>query len=671
MKCSNCNKEIEDSSAFCPFCGAKVENVAEVKEEKKDTNVEEKTQDVAEEPVVEEKKEVVVEEKHEEVKAEEPKVESTEKVTSTVNTTSNTTNSQKKQRHSIITLAIGIAIILVILIIALVAVGAKSPEKLYKSFIKSQVTEMLAGDAVTSNSANVSTTVEISTDISSLKDVADGLRVDSNVQYNIEDKQAVVSLNVDKKTDSYLALKSMADLSQNKVYVSESNLFDKVIMADISEEYQDMIKEYTGEEGITVPSKSTAKKAAKEVYSAIDDNLSKDLFTRQSVTVNISGKDKKVKDNQMTITSEQLKDVIQNVTKTLKMDNDFLSCYTDRDEVVEALDQLETAVDDLDDEDMTINIHYYTSGLTNKFVGVAVVASSSSNYEAILEVINTSKNVYEINLKETQYSSTSTVATATLTVNKLSKNEKDVTLSTELEDYGNLSVRVAYSASYNKAIEAMDTSSAVDYNDLTDEDMETIYTNFEDSKLYEAFSSYIDDALDSLGISSSPTTKRDVPAGITLGKDQSFVESYDDDVVVFTVPTTFEEEYSGLSYQRFSKDDKTKETAYIDVDCNWDTLEEYENSIDTTASYYTEASGYKDVKVSDREEVKVGDNTFYKKTLEYTYESGSYSYTQKTTYYYIEINDEYVYSVEVDDQDGIVKDTEIEKMLTIDVTLAN
>jgi len=46
------------------------------------------------------------------------------------------------------------------------------------------------------------------------------------------------------------------------------------------------------------------------------------------------------------------------------------------------------------------------------------------------------------------------------------------------------------------------------------------------------------------------------------------------------VPASFEEEYAGLSYQRFSKDSKTKETAYIDVDCNWDTLEEYEETIE-------------------------------------------------------------------------------------------
>ena len=51
MKCSNCNKEIEDGSAFCAFCGAKVEN---------DTKVQETVPEVEETPVEDVKEEKVV-----------------------------------------------------------------------------------------------------------------------------------------------------------------------------------------------------------------------------------------------------------------------------------------------------------------------------------------------------------------------------------------------------------------------------------------------------------------------------------------------------------------------------------------------------------------------------------------------------------------------------------
>lgn len=665
MKCSKCNNEIEEGCAFCPSCGTKVEEVKETEEVKtQEESTEVKTQEVAEEPVVEtkeENKDVVKEEvKKEEVKetvnAETPKKE----------------GSKEKQRHSVITMAIVmVAIILVVAIIAVVALCSKSSEKLFKGFIKSAITELYAGDAATSNSANINASVELSTDINEIKEVVDGLKVATNVQYNLSDKQVVLGLNLDKKTDSYLSLNSMVDFKDNQVYLSEPNLYDKVIKVEIPEEYQDMIKEYLGEDDFAPVDKAVAKKAAKEIYSTIDANLSKDLFTSEKVTVNINGKDKKVTDNKLTITFEQLKSAVESTTKSLKMNNKFLECYKDRDQIIEALDVIEDAVDELDEEEITVTVHYYTSGLTNKFVGVAIVASNDYGNEVIFEVVNTEKNVYEINLKETQYSSTETVATAKLVVNKSTNKEKDFSLSMDVEDEGNIQLRVVTSEVYNKGIEALNTSNAIEYTDITDEDYEEIYNNFMNSKLYEVFSPYLEDAVDSLvPDDESTSTNRDVPAGITLKDGQSFVESYDDDVIVFDVPATFEEEYAGLSYQRFSKEDKTKETAYIDVDCNWDTLEEYEDYIDSNVEYYNEEDGYKDVKVSDREELEVNGVKFYKKIFQYTYQSGSFSYTKTTTYYYTPITDEYVYSVEIDDEDGIVTDAEIKKMLTIDVTLS-
>ena len=665
MKCSKCNNEIEEGCAFCPSCGTKVEEVKETEEVKtQEESTEVKTQEVAEEPVVEtkeENKDVV----KEEVKKEEVK--------ETVNVeTPKKEGSKEKQRHSVITMAIVmVAIILVVAIIAVVALCSKSSEKLFKGFIKSAITELYAGDAATSNIANINASVELSTDINEIKEVVDGLKVATNVQYNLSDKQVVLGLNLDKKTDSYLSLNSMVDFKDNQVYLSEPNLYDKVIKVEIPEEYQDMIKEYLGEDDFAPVDKAVAKKAAKEIYSTIDANLSKDLFTSEKVTVNINGKDKKVTDNKLTITFEQLKSAVESTTKSLKMNNKFLECYKDRDQIIEALDVIEDAVDELDEEEITVTVHYYTSGLTNKFVGVAIVASNDYGNEVIFEVVNTEKNVYEINLKETQYSSTETVATAKLVVNKSTNKEKDFSLSMDVEDEGNIQLRVVTSEVYNKGIEALNTSNAIEYTDITDEDYEEIYNNFMNSKLYEVFSPYLEDAVDSLvPDDESTSTNRDVPAGITLKDGQSFVESYDDDVIVFDVPATFEEEYAGLSYQRFSKEDKTKETAYIDVDCNWDTLEEYEDYIDSNVEYYNEEDGYKDVKVSDREELEVNGVKFYKKIFQYTYQSGSFSYTKTTTYYYTPITDEYVYSVEIDDEDGIVTDAEIKKMLTIDVTLS-
>lgn len=662
MKCSKCNNEIEEGSAFCVFCGAKVEEEPKVSEEVvQESEVKDQTQNVAEEPVVETKEEVKAEEKVEK-----------EEVKATVQDTTADKGAENKKRHSVITIAIlAVAAIVVLLITLLtVALCSKGPERLYKDVIKSAITELYSGEAITATNANINASVELSTDISDLKDQLDGIKVATNVQYDFNEKQALLGVNLDKKTDNYLSAKAMVDLAKNEVYVSESNLFDKVIKAEIPEEVRTQIKEYLGEDENLAVDKRVGKTIAKKISAAVNNSLNKEIFAREKVVVNLNGKDKKVKDNTLTLTAEEMKEVVENIVNTLKMDNEFLECYEDRDEIIDSLDRIESGCEDLEDSEEKITIHYYTSGIANDFVGVVFVISEDEYNEKIIEVVKTSKTVYEINLKETSYGSTETIETIIITVNKANKNEKDITIAMDFEDVGNIKLNIVTSQQYNKGIEALDTANAVNYEELTEEDYGKIYENLMSSKLNELLSTYMGDFEETLNPDSDDTSDdRDVPAGINLKKGQSFVESYDDDVIVFDVPTSFEEEYAGLSYQRFSKEDKTKETAYIDVDCNWDTLEEYEESIDSNTEYYTEEDGYTNVKVSDREEVKVGDNTFYTKTFQYTYKSGSYSYTQKQVYYYMPITDEYVYSVEIDDADEIVTTKEIEKLLTIDVTL--
>lgn len=676
MKCSKCNQEIEDTNAFCPFCGEPVKKEENVEQEtvapEENVKPEESSQQEEQEKVqesVNEVKEVekeVVKEKTNEVVKENTVTEvKTNEVKKEDN--KNNSNSQNKKRHSVITmLVLGIIAIAIILIVILALVfTTKSPEKLYKDFIDSALSSLYTGDASTASSANITSTVEMTTTIDELKDAINGLKVNVNAQYDIATKQMVFGLNLDQNSDSYIAAKAMLDANNNAIYVNESNLYDKNIKLDVPEEYKETLNEiFAQSESVN---KSAQKKAANKISDAINNNLPKEKFTKENVVVNINGKDKKVKDNTLTLTVEEFKTALENAANSLKLDNEFLDLYANRDEIIASLDMFIDSLDELSYVDGTIAIHYYTSGLTNKFVGVAVVIDDSST-EAIFELINTEKNVYELNLKATNYGETQDILSAKITVNKSTDTEKDMLVSVNIPDAGTIDFKILATAQYDKGIEVMDTNNSVAYEEMTQEDMEKISENYQNSKLYEVLSAYGLNLDGSLG-GSDYTDDRDVPAGITLKQGQSFVQSYDDDTVIFNVPNSLEEEYAGLSYQSFSKQHNTKSTAYIDVDVNWDTLEEYEDSITSLAEYYTEEDGYRDVKVTDREEVEIAGNTYYKRVFSYTYGTGSYSYTSVQTYYYLPITDEYVYSVEIDDDDGIVTDSDIEKLLTIDVVL--
>ena len=692
MKCSNCGNEVDPNSAYCPVCGTKVgaEPTPNPVEPAQEPVVDNGYVAPAQEPIVEEP--IQQQPVQEEIPVQQPVTPAQEPVyqepvqqpvqpvvEQPVQQTVQQTVQQPVQqaqptyqaapepkkanggsKHSVITLACIIAAVAVVIgVLCLVLFGAKSPEKIYKGMLSKAINESLAGEAMTSNTANITSTITVSTDIDDAKDMLDGLSIDANVQYDKAAQQAVVALNVAKGKEKYLNLRAMGDLINKVAAVEETNLYKKMVKADIPDEFYDAIEEVLGKDYTFESDASACKKAAKILYSTIESNIKPEWFSKEKVTTQENGK---LTDNILTIRETELEDVIVATVKSLRTNNDFLNCFTYRDEIVDMLDSIQDEVEDMSDEDVVYTIHYYTKG--NKFAGAAIVHKDEYyEEEEIIEIEKKSKKEYEIRVEENDGRNLEVLQTIKVVANKLEKNNVDVEVTMEVEDEGYITIAMATTAKYNKAIELLDVDSAVDYTELTEDDIQEIMDNLEESPLYDLVEQYVGTAT-SIGGGDDDT--RTPPAGITLQPGQNFVASYDDDVVVFGVPNSFEEEYGGSSYVRFSKEDKTKYTAYIDVDCEWDSLDEYRDYLKNTVSYYSEDNGYSNVKLSDEETVKVGDKSFYKRTFTYTYGS----YTAKRTYYYTPVTEEYTYAIEIDDDDEIVTSSELEKLLTIQITLA-
>ena len=687
MKCSNCGNEVDPNSAYCPVCGTKVgaEPTPNPVEPAQEPVVDNGYVAPAQEPIVEEP--IQQQPVQEEIPVQQPVTPAQEPVQQPVQpvveqpvqqTVQQTVQQPVQQaqptyqaapepkkanggsKHSVITLACIIAAVAVVIgVLCLVLFGAKSPEKIYKGMLSKAINESLAGEAMTSNTANITSTITVSTDIDDAKDMLDGLSIDANVQYDKAAQQAVVALNVAKGKEKYLNLRAMGDLINKVAAVEETNLYKKMVKADIPDEFYDALEEVLGKDYTFESDASACKKAAKILYSTIESNIKPEWFSKEKVTTQENGK---LTDNILTIRETELEDVIVATVKSLRTNNDFLNCFTYRDEIVDMLDSIQDEVEDMSDEDVVYTIHYYTKG--NKFAGAAIVHKDEYyEEEEIIEIEKKSKKEYEIRVEENDGRNLEVLQTIKVVVNKLEKNNVDVEVTMEVEDEGYITIAMATTAKYNKAIELLDVDSAVDYTELTEDDIQEIMDNLEESPLYDLVEQYVGTAT-SIGGGDDDT--RTPPAGITLQPGQNFVASYDDDVVVFGVPNSFEEEYGGSSYVRFSKEDKTKYTAYIDVDCEWDSLDEYRDYLKNTVSYYSEDNGYSNVKLSDEETVKVGDKSFYKRTFTYTYGS----YTAKRTYYYTPVTEEYTYAIEIDDDDEIVTSSEIEKLLTIQITLA-
>lgn len=662
MKCPNCNKEIDDGSVFCTFCGQPIDAKPAAEEAVKVEDapiVEEKVEEVIadDEPIVEEKPAAAP--VQEEV-AKQPEAVKKEEYTVAPKATSGQ-NAQTKKRHSIITIAILAGVIVFAIIIGIVCLAlGNNPEKVYKSMITSASESIIANDVATNSKANLTTAVELETDIDELEDVIDELAVSANIQYDLDTREVLAKAKIDKGSESYLDGQVFVNLLEKKIYVGETNLFDKLVSIEIPEEVLDAVEEVWDEDEELTVDKSVAKKAAKRFAKAINDNLLPEYFSSQKVTVNINGKDKKVTDNALVLEGDDFVKAYVNALETLKDDKEFLACYKDEDQIKDALEILLDEMEDVEFEGC-IEAHYYTSGLFNSFVGAAIVSTDEYDDQAVIEIVAQDKKTYDVALKAISYGDEEELLNAKVIVNKMTDKEVDMEVELDIEDEGTLKVKFACATVYGKAVEALDISKAVAMEDLSDDNKTEITDNLEDSPLYELLEDYMyedDYTYD------DDDSDYDLPEGVTLNEGEGCVLTYDDDVVKFLVPSTFEEDYGGNSYRAYSKE-VDYDYAEVDVDAEYATIDEYSEEIADSLDYLEDMEGYSDMTVSNIEEVEFNGVKFKTRTTSYKYTSGTYSHTYVTTYYYTKITDEYTYVVAVSDDENLMTQAELEKFLTV------
>lgn len=677
MKCSNCGEELNDGSVFCPHCGAKVEaqeNVAqepiqEVNEPVVENVVQQESAPIVEEPVAAPVQEPVATQPVYEQTVQQPVQQTVQQPVSeqpvaqaTPQAEVKTETKAKDKRPSIFTLIGIVAAVIVVGIIACVALfGSKSPEKIYKGIIKNALSS-IHGEAATSNTGNIKTGITISTNMDDFEDELDGINADVNVQYDRAKKQAVIFANVTKGTSKYLNAKAMADLTEKYAIIGEDNLYSKLVKVDLPENVDEYLENYLGKDYTFEVDAKNQKTIANKIYSAIEKYTKKEWFTKETLTTEIDGKNKKVTDNCLKITGPELAELIKNVATDLRMDNGYLNCFRNRDTVVNSLDQVEDMADNLDDEDMIYTVHLYTSG--NKFMGLAMVKRDDYyGDEDIIEIVKKSDKQYEIDIEQNYNGKLEVVETIIIDINKDSKKDKDFTITAKNDYDEEMKVNITLSQEYGKSIELLDATSAVKYEDLSEDDLQEIYDNLQDSDLYDLIGPV-------LSSSSNSNDGRRLPKGVTIGANQNYLITYDDVVIIFNVPNSLESSYEGTSIISYNKNDRTGAYSNVNLSYSYQDVEEYSDWLEERKADLADYEYYSDVKLTDEETIKVGNRTFYMRELTYKYTDldGAVSHEK---YYYTTIDDSYIYTVIVKDDEGIITDSEIEKLLTIEVVSAD
>ena len=690
MICPKCGKEVDDGNVFCKFCGASLDGADNLNEEQKKLDTEEnevqQEQENAEEAV---KEEIVNEPKKEESKKNEgfvintgaPKKEvkkeakakvkeennkeknneSQNENESIVDDTTNTTTQEKKivingkeqtvkprKRHSIITIGIILAVVIVIVAIILISMSLMStPEKLYKKLFSSVSNSF--DNALEFNSANVSINADMSTDIEELKESVDGLNLGLNVQYDKEIEEYIAKVDVQKGQDPYLNLTAMINLLDKKLYIGESNLYDKLICIDIPEDQINNIRVALSEQSNNLNT-NDLKNITKIVTDTVNNELKAEMFTSEKITVNIDGKDKKVKDNILAITYDELVELVNNVAENLKSNEEFMSYFEDKTSIEQSLDSFVNDVEMMDEYDY--QLHIYTSGLFNSVVGFAFVQTDNILEESyVLEFLKQNNVSGTITYDIVSGADRARVLSADIVINEANNNKVDMDISMDLRDQGNLTLNLEVLSDYNNGIEALDVSNSININDMTDEDLQQILGSLMTTPLFGNLAQIGETEI----------------SGTISGGD-NYLTTFSDRKVYVNVPSTFEEIYNGNYIKSYTKD---TDLGYCDVELNTDsyTEEEFLDYLNDKLDYYKESGDYIDVTISEPETLNVGEREYKKVTLRYTYSAsnGSFIMPYQSDYYYTLIEDDEVYYVEVSDEDGIITQDELNTFLTIEV----
>ena len=689
MICPKCGKEVDDGNVFCKFCGASLNETENVNEEQKkleneenevkqeQENVEEVVkEEVVNEPKKEESKKSegfvintgspkkdVKKEENAKVKEEnrEEKNNESQNGNASIDDTNNTVTNEKKivingkeqtvkprKRHSIITIGIILAVVIVIVAIILISMSLMStPEKLYKKLVSSVSNSF--DSALEFNSANVSINADMSTDIEELKESVDGLNLGFNVQYDKEIEEYIAKVDVQKGQDPYLNLTAMINLLDKKLYIGESNLYDKLICIDIPEEQINNIRVALSEQSNNLNT-DDLKNVTKIVTDTINNELKADMFTSEKITVNVDGKDKKVKDNVLSITYDELVELVNNVAENLKKNEEFMSYFQDKTYVEQSLDDFVNDVEMMDEYDY--ELHIYTSGLFNSVVGFAFVQTDNILEESyVLEFLKQNNVSGTVTFDLVSGADKARVLSANMLINEATNNKVNMDISMDLREQGNLTLSLEILSDYNNGIEALDVSNSININDMTDEDLQQILGSLMTTPLFGNLAQMGETEI----------------SGSISGVD-NYLTTFSDRKVYVNVPSTFEEIYNGNYIKSYTKD---TDLGYCDVELNTDsyTEEEFLDYLNDKLDYYKESGDYIDVTISEPETINAGQREYKKVTLRYTYSAsnGSFIMPYQSDYYYTLIEDDEVYYVEVSDEDGIITQDELNTFLTIDV----
>jgi len=484
-------------------------------------------------------------------------------------------------------------------------------------------------------------------DLSEISKLINDVDLTLNVQIDKTNKEAVLKLNSNYEKEKLLNVELYTNTKDKKAYLYVKDYLDKYLEFDV-EDYTAFFESIEDKE-VDPKAHKTAKKIFKNELYAL---LQKEYL----------GKESKGLTNTYTYKIEYAKllTILNQARNNLKVNEEFLNCFEDRNVIIEMLDNLDF---ELEGAEGNVEIKITTSGLIQKVTG------ASLKYELDGESIELKTSVGEDTINIDFISNGETE----ITINCKDENDNIVT-EIKVIGLGSLKLITSADSEILSSIDKINTSKVVKIEELTEEDLNKVVTKLQDSKLYEFIEMFtginlngaelntdvIFSSDDEIELESSETTNN---ANINTSANAIIIKDYDGKTQISVqIPSGYEEVYKNDNYASYSKDDIDVTMEMVDF---YNSEEECLKEADESYDFLKKEEDYKNVTMSEKREMAVGSKTFSYKVL--TYDLVSSGVTSKYTDYYIctKVSNDVYYVVEISAVDEEITQDLINQFLNI------
>lgn len=594
-------------------------------------------------------------------------------------------------------------IILIVLLAVLITMGVtvtvfalnNTPQKL---FLKG-VDNLFSLLETEENYNTLDSTIELSATIDSENEEYDEikkmlesygivLKTKADLKNNVLNSNVLVNYQTEDTTSAILDVDML--LQDNKLYVLYEEIFDKYIEIP-----------YETEETTQVTNTLDIDTLLEEVKNTLKEELKKQDFDKEKVTLNLDGKDIKLKKNTINLSEKETLTIIKNMLQSLNANNKFLNSlgsYKEEwnEEVSTLLETLEEELEYAEEKD-ELAISLYTKGMFNEFVkfdivpiqteesekeGIEITKINDNKYTLVIYgddeqfyinvenkeqsktsgqlviTIGTEEETIEINC---QYSKTGSQTTFTIstaieetpftiegTINEEDTSDMgDVKLKVGIEKDANVVLRLKYNFVYDVNINKQNISDSVLIDDLTTAQQEEISDKFEKTTLYKIVDQFgVVDYINSIN------------NGLALTSDDEPKVSYGDYVVDYAIPETFEPSSFNSSDSKAYYNDNMDS---IMVSIEKGTASKYLNLLKD--DYIFDSDVYTGQALTNIDKYEIDDIKYSYRAIVYSYDNINY---MKMCFVY-ELDDETIYVVTLDGERETTTMSEVDSFLSIGI----